>query len=337
MAIIRAIVWFIIFHVGIDFWIFPNYFIDSDNILDSFRPVLGVEVREDITDLRMWVLRVASAIAIFYGANEFLKEPENLENLVSGSGELWNEMYDWGQNKFMGTVDESQQIQVKKSARQIYAEAFMDDENPMFRTNTQFADFADDDAVREANEQYHAEQKLSAEAAARAKFDTILEEEEEADGAETTQGTASEEESATQEAEGGDDEEEDLLDKLTGNIDEDDEDDEEAKAAEAAAQAEAEAKAKAEAKAAAKAAAEAKAAEEAKAKAAAEAKAKAEAEAKSKAEAEAKAAQEKAAEEAKAKAEEEAKLEAERARKMEEEREEYERARAQADIEFERE
>ena len=28
-AIIRAIVWFAIFHLGIDFWIFPNYFIDS--------------------------------------------------------------------------------------------------------------------------------------------------------------------------------------------------------------------------------------------------------------------------------------------------------------------
>jgi len=29
MAFVRAIVWFLIFHVGIDFWIFPNYFIDS--------------------------------------------------------------------------------------------------------------------------------------------------------------------------------------------------------------------------------------------------------------------------------------------------------------------
>ena len=28
-AIVRAIVWFAIFHIGIDFWIFPNYFIDS--------------------------------------------------------------------------------------------------------------------------------------------------------------------------------------------------------------------------------------------------------------------------------------------------------------------
>lgn len=28
-AIVRAIVWFVLFHIGLDFWIFPNYFIDS--------------------------------------------------------------------------------------------------------------------------------------------------------------------------------------------------------------------------------------------------------------------------------------------------------------------
>ena len=144
-AIVRAIVWFVIFHIGIDFWIFPNYFIDSDNILDSFWPLLSVDKREDMMDFRMLILRVASACAIAYGAQEFLKDPENLDMMMTGGGELVDELYGWGQNKFMGTVDPNQQIEVKKSARQIYAEAFMDDENPMFRTNTQFADFADED------------------------------------------------------------------------------------------------------------------------------------------------------------------------------------------------
>jgi hypothetical protein len=65
---VRAIVWFAIFHIGIDFWIFPNYFIDSDNILDSFMPVLSVEKREDLLDVRMLLVRIASAAAIFYGA-----------------------------------------------------------------------------------------------------------------------------------------------------------------------------------------------------------------------------------------------------------------------------
>ena len=68
MAIVRAVVWFLIFHIGIDFWIFPNYFIDSDNILDSFWPLLSLNRREDMFDVRMLLLRIASVFAIFYGA-----------------------------------------------------------------------------------------------------------------------------------------------------------------------------------------------------------------------------------------------------------------------------
>jgi hypothetical protein len=47
--------------------------------LDSFRPVLDVERREDMFDLRMLLVRIASAYAIFYGVSEFLKEPDNLD------------------------------------------------------------------------------------------------------------------------------------------------------------------------------------------------------------------------------------------------------------------
>lgn len=105
VAILRLILWFAIFHIGIDFWLFPNYFIDSDNIMDSFIPVLTVEKREDMFDVRMLLVRIASAFAVYYGAQEFMKDPENLESVLKGSGEIWDEMYDWGQNKFMGTVD----------------------------------------------------------------------------------------------------------------------------------------------------------------------------------------------------------------------------------------
>jgi len=67
-AIVRAIVWFVIWHLGIDFWIFPNYFIDSDNILDSFVPILSLERRDDMFDIRMFIVRLGSAAALFYGA-----------------------------------------------------------------------------------------------------------------------------------------------------------------------------------------------------------------------------------------------------------------------------
>lgn len=79
-------------------------------------------------DIRYAILRVASVVGIFYMGAEFMKEPENLENLMQGSGEIWNDVFEWGQNKFLGVPDNSTAIQLKKSARQIYAEAFMDDE-----------------------------------------------------------------------------------------------------------------------------------------------------------------------------------------------------------------
>ena len=89
-----------LFHVGIDFWIFPNYFIDSvrnsliltnflqNNPLDSFVPFLEYGKREDMFDIRYAVLRVASVVGIFYMGAEFMKEPENLENLMQGTGEI---------------------------------------------------------------------------------------------------------------------------------------------------------------------------------------------------------------------------------------------------------
>ena len=96
--------------------------------MDSFVPFLEYGKREDMFDVRYAILRVASVVGIFYMGAEFMKEPENLENLMQGSGEIWNDVFEWGQNKFLGVPDNSTAIQLKKSARQIYAEAFMDDE-----------------------------------------------------------------------------------------------------------------------------------------------------------------------------------------------------------------
>ena len=76
----------------------------------------------------MLILRIASASAIFYGASEFMKDPANLEEMVEGFSEINSEVYDWAQNKFMGVASNNTAIQLKKSARQIYAEAFMEDE-----------------------------------------------------------------------------------------------------------------------------------------------------------------------------------------------------------------
>lgn len=79
----------------------------QNNPLDSFVPFLEYGKREDMFDIRYAVLRVASVVGIFYMGAEFMKEPENLENLMQGSGEIWNDVFEWGQNKFLGVPDNS--------------------------------------------------------------------------------------------------------------------------------------------------------------------------------------------------------------------------------------
>lgn len=161
MAIIRLIVWFILFHVGIDFWIFPNYFIDSNNPLDSFMPLLEVEKREDMFDLRMLVLRIASVAAIVYGVTEFMKEPQTLEDMQNAFGSLNSDVFEWGQNKFLGVVDDSQAIEHKKSAKEIFAEAFMDDESMFKSTQRGYADEAEMKAAYEKEMKRKAQEVLN--------------------------------------------------------------------------------------------------------------------------------------------------------------------------------
>jgi len=64
LIFIRFFVWLILFHFGIDLWIFPNFFIDSNDILDSFRPMLSLEKRDD--DTKMMLLRLLSAVGLIF-------------------------------------------------------------------------------------------------------------------------------------------------------------------------------------------------------------------------------------------------------------------------------
>jgi len=63
----------------------------------------------------------------------------------------------------MGVASNDTTIQIKKSARQIYSEAFMEDETGFGTTNTQYANFADEEAVKEAYEKELADKKAKAE------------------------------------------------------------------------------------------------------------------------------------------------------------------------------
>jgi len=126
---VRAIVWFLLFHVGLDFWIFPNYFIDSNNPLDTLWPLLDVKLRDDKFDTFMGLVRLVSAFLIFQTGSEFMKDPKNWEDVSVAGSEIMTELYEWGHDKFMGVPQNTTQVQLKKSARQIYAEAFMEDDS----------------------------------------------------------------------------------------------------------------------------------------------------------------------------------------------------------------
>merc|ERR1719213_1624794 len=65
-AFLRLILWGILYHFGLEFWLFPNYFIDSNDPRDSFLPVYSFEVREDSTDVRAILLRIFSGALIVY-------------------------------------------------------------------------------------------------------------------------------------------------------------------------------------------------------------------------------------------------------------------------------
>lgn len=61
-----------------------------------------------------------------------MKDPSNWEEVSVAGSEIMSELYEWGHDKFMGIPANTTQVQLKKSARQIYAEAFMDDNDSIF-------------------------------------------------------------------------------------------------------------------------------------------------------------------------------------------------------------
>jgi len=70
-AILRVILWGILYHFGLEFWLFPNYFVDSNDPRDSFLPVYSFEVRGDFADFRSIIFRVISGSLIVYMGYQF--------------------------------------------------------------------------------------------------------------------------------------------------------------------------------------------------------------------------------------------------------------------------
>jgi hypothetical protein len=125
-------------------------------------------------DFRMCILRLASVSAIVFCAREIMQSEKTMDDVLNTFQDVSNDVFEWGQNKFLGIPDNSQALQHKKSAREIFAEAFMDDET--FKTNTRFAKYADEADVRAA---YEAELKARMQAVLNNAEPVELEEEQE--------------------------------------------------------------------------------------------------------------------------------------------------------------
>ena len=61
-------------------------------------------------DFRMLVLRLASAAAIVYGAREFMHSETSMDDVYSTFSDVSNDVFEWGQNKFLGISDPSQAV-----------------------------------------------------------------------------------------------------------------------------------------------------------------------------------------------------------------------------------
>lgn len=70
-AVIRVILWGVLYHFGMEFWLFPNYFIDSNDPRDSFLPFYSFEIREDAADVKSIIFRLASGALIVYMCYQF--------------------------------------------------------------------------------------------------------------------------------------------------------------------------------------------------------------------------------------------------------------------------
>ena len=67
--------------------------------MDSFKPLLSWGKRED--DWKMYLVRLASAIAIAFFFFEISKEPANIEELTSFTNDGLNDLFNWGNDRFV--------------------------------------------------------------------------------------------------------------------------------------------------------------------------------------------------------------------------------------------
>lgn len=132
LILVRLFIWLFLFHFGVDFWIFPNLFADNLGPLESFLPLYFFEKRAD--DMKMVGVRVLSAVSLVFLVYILSQEPENMDNLSSFTNDSMNDLFNWGNDRFvLGRIEDKSvngTVKRKKTPQQIFMEAIMEDEAP---------------------------------------------------------------------------------------------------------------------------------------------------------------------------------------------------------------
>ena len=94
-----------------------------------FWPLLEYESRKD--DMKMVFIRIASAILCIFIVIQLAKEPENIDNLTDFTSSNMNDLFEWGNERFVhGKIADSNGNGTRraKSSRDIFMSAIFDDE-----------------------------------------------------------------------------------------------------------------------------------------------------------------------------------------------------------------
>lgn len=101
-AVLRLIIWVVLYHFGFEVWLFPNYFIDSNDPRDSFLPVWSAEIREDCFDSRSIIFRIISGSLIVYMTYQFCQDEKNMEDLRDLAENGLTDLFEYGSEFMLG-------------------------------------------------------------------------------------------------------------------------------------------------------------------------------------------------------------------------------------------
>lgn len=101
-AIFRVILWGILYHFGFEVWLFPNYWIDSNDPRDSFLPVWSYEIRDDMFDFRSIIFRLISGSMLVYMGYQFCQDEKNVEDLKDLAQNGLSDLFEYGQEFMIG-------------------------------------------------------------------------------------------------------------------------------------------------------------------------------------------------------------------------------------------